>query len=94
MALASGTSVIVGDVPFFAEFKGYLPVCDSTEDYVKAITKIFEDPAYEKQIKDNTNRFINERTWERVAEWYLSCTPDKDFTAKVGLNEDQHPRLV
>ena len=81
MALASGTPTVVGDVPFFTEFKGHVPVCNTLDDYVATISKIFDNPAYRKEILDKTKKFIGDRSWDKVAEWYLECTPGKEFTA-------------
>jgi glycosyltransferase involved in cell wall biosynthesis len=84
LALASGTPTIVGDVPFFDEFKGYIPVCSEPEQYVEEIKRLLKEPAYCEEIKTNMHTFITERTWDKVAGWYLACTPDKPFDAPVG----------
>lgn len=81
LALASGVPTILGDVPFFSEFKGHVPVCDTIQDYVDTITKIFEDPEYRDEVKKKTLTFIQNRTWEKIAKWYLSVKSDEDFTA-------------
>lgn len=83
LALASGTPTIVGDVPFFSEFKGYIPVCKNVKEYIVEIEKIFRDKAYADQVRAKTLTFINERSWDRIARWYLSITQEKDFTAPV-----------
>jgi len=84
LALASGTPTIVGDVPFFGEFEGYLPVCSSAEEYVYEITKILKDEAYRDEIKQSMRDFIEERSWDKVAKWYLACRPDAPFDAPIG----------
>jgi len=81
MALACDIPTIVGDVPFFSEFKGHIPVCDTIEEYCNVICKIFNDPDFKEQIIEQTKLFVQERNWDRIAEWYLSCQPNEDFTA-------------
>lgn len=71
LALASGTPTIVGDVPFFSEFKGHIPVCNTIEDYVNEISKIFVDPQYKQMVCDKTQDFIYHRTWDKIAKKYL-----------------------
>jgi len=83
LALASGTPTIVGDVPFFEEFKGYIPVCSTTEEYVKEMAKILKDVTYREETQKGMLDFINERSWDKVARWYLDCTEDKSFTAPI-----------
>lgn len=73
LALASGTPTIVGDVPFFSEFKGHIPVCENTGDYVRELTQLFTDEQYREEIKASTRKFIEDRTWGKVASAYLQC---------------------
>lgn len=81
LALASETPTIVGDVPFFNELKGHIPVCATVEDYVAEISKLFSDPAYRAGVIESTQRFINERSWDKIAKHYLKCLTEKDYTA-------------
>lgn len=83
LALASGTPTVVGRVPFFYEFDGYLPICDTVEEYTKEIEKILKDSNYKKQLQDRMAQFIEERSWSRVAAWYLSVTKQEDFTPQI-----------
>jgi glycosyltransferase involved in cell wall biosynthesis len=71
LALASGTPTILGDVPFFSEFKGHVPVCTTVDDYVQEISKIFVDPKYRDIVCENTKNFIYHRTWDKIARKYL-----------------------
>lgn len=81
LALASGVPTIVGDVPFFSEFKGYIPVCGKIDEYVATITELFENQAYRESVQKKTIEFITERTWDKIAHWYLQCRPKTDFIA-------------
>jgi len=83
LALASGTPTIVGDVPFFDEFKGYIPVCSTIDEFIKEITRILKDPKYKEDILKKMLDFIDERSWDKVAGWYLQCEHDKSFTAPI-----------
>lgn len=71
LALASGTPTVVGDVPFFSEFKGHIPVCDTMADYVSEISKLLTDRDYRESITTSTNKFIDDRTWYKTALRYL-----------------------
>ena len=88
LAMASGIPLVLGDVPFFEEFRGYIPICQHVDEYVDTISRIFEDKPYEESIKQNIAKFISERTWDKVARWYLECKPDKEFVAPVGNHEN------
>ena len=81
LALASGVPTVVGDVPFFSEFKGHVPVCGTLQEYIEVISKIFDDHNYRQDIIDKTKKFIGERSWDKIAEWYLACSPDKELLA-------------
>jgi glycosyltransferase involved in cell wall biosynthesis len=81
MVLASGIPTVLGDVPFFQEFKGAVPVCSDISQYVDEISRIFEDPVYEKSIKEKTTDFIEQRTWDKIAKWYLSVKSNQEFSA-------------
>jgi len=81
LALASGTPTVVGNVPFFYEFKDYLPVCSNQEEFVAQIKKIFKDEAYAFSIKQRMKDFIEERSWDKIAAWYLSVDSNAEFTA-------------
>mgnify|MGYP003875043957 CR=1 FL=1 len=83
LALASGTPTIVGDVPFFHEFKGYIPVCGTTQEYVAQISRLLTDQKYREEVQKRMLEFIDERTWDKVASWYLECDPSKPFTAPI-----------
>lgn len=74
LALASGTPTIVGNVPFFYEFKDYLPVCSTQDEFVVQVKKIFKDEAYAEALKQRMRDFIEERSWDKVAYWYLETT--------------------
>jgi len=88
LALASGTPTIVGDVPFFHEFKGYIPVCRSIEEYVTTIKKIFEEPTYAQEVRDNQHTFITERSWDKVARWYLEAPQNSsDWSAPINRRQ-------
>jgi glycosyltransferase involved in cell wall biosynthesis len=81
LALASGTPTVVGDVPFFSEFKGHIPVCNTIEEYVVTISRLFEDPAYKEEVRQSTSKFIADRTWDKIAQWYLQVKPHKELVA-------------
>lgn len=81
LALASGTPTIAGDVPFFSEFKGHIPVCNTIQEYVDTIVAIFEDPEYRASVVASTQRFIEGRTWKKIAQWYLEVKPGQEFIA-------------
>ena len=81
IALASGTPTIVGDVPFFSEFKGHIPVCSTIDEYVDTISKIFQEPSYVVDVRQKTANFIGQRTWAQIARWYLSVSPKSEFIA-------------
>jgi glycosyltransferase involved in cell wall biosynthesis len=81
LVLASGVPMVMGDVPFFEEFKGVVPVCSTIDEYVSEITKLFENYQYEQQIKKQIRDFISARTWDRIAQWYLSVRSKSEFTA-------------
>lgn len=81
LALASGTVCVLGDVPFFTEFKGTLPICSSVDEYVSVISKLFDDKNYAESIKQLQKQFIENRTWDKIAQWYLNIDPRKEFTA-------------
>jgi glycosyltransferase involved in cell wall biosynthesis len=80
LALASGTPTIVGDVPFFSEFRGHIPVCSQVDEYIKIITDIFEDKQMRAEVLEKTQKFISDRTWTKIAQWYLQVRPGKEFT--------------
>lgn len=80
LALASGTPTIVGDVPFFSEFKGHIPVCSSIDEYVDMITSIFEDNAARGEVIQKTQKFIFDRTWNKIAQGYLQVRPGKELS--------------
>lgn len=71
LALASGTPTVVGDVPFFSEFKGHIPVCDTMSDYVGEISKLLTNNDYRESVIESTNKFIDDRTWHKTALRYL-----------------------
>lgn len=81
LALASGTPTVVGDVPFFNELKGHVPVCDTIEDYVAELSKLLSDKAHRAEVLESTQKFINERSWDKIAQHYLKCLTQKDYTA-------------
>lgn len=81
LVLASGVPMVMGDVPFFEEFKGVVPVCSTIDQYVEEITKLFEDYSYEQQIKKQIRDFINARSWDKIAQWYLGVRSKKELTA-------------
>lgn len=82
LALASGTPTVVGDVPFFDELKGYIPVCKNTDDYVETLNRLLTDAEYRENVLAKTSQFIEERTWAKIADWYLDCLNSKEeFTA-------------
>lgn len=71
LALASGTPTVVGKVPFFSEFEGHIPVCDTVEDYVDTVSEILKNSSYRNSVINSTAKFIEERTWDKVAVKYL-----------------------
>lgn len=81
LVLASGIPMVMGDVPFFEEFKGVVPVCSEIDQYVSEISQLFEDYQYEQQIKTQIRDFITARSWDKIAEWYLKARSKTELTA-------------
>jgi glycosyltransferase involved in cell wall biosynthesis len=81
LVLASGIPIVLGDVPFFEEFKGHVPVCSEIDQYVAEISQLFEDYAYEQSVKKKIRDFIDARSWDKIAQWYLSVTKAQELTA-------------
>jgi glycosyltransferase involved in cell wall biosynthesis len=81
IVLASGIPLVMGDVPFFEEFKGVVPVCSEIDQYVAEISQLFEDYAYEQSVKTKIRDFIQARSWDKIAKWYLSIKPNQEFDA-------------
>jgi glycosyltransferase involved in cell wall biosynthesis len=81
MPLSMGVPLVLGDFSQFEEYRGKLPIVKTPHDAAQEIDRLFSDTDYWKQMSDTSYRISGERTWNKVAQWYLSCTPDKDFDA-------------
>jgi glycosyltransferase involved in cell wall biosynthesis len=81
LPLSLGIPMVLSDFPAFQEFEGLLPLCKDAKEAAAVIDKIFSDKAYEKQLSDASFQISESRSWDKVAKWYLSCPPDKDFDA-------------
>lgn len=81
LALSSGTPTIVGDVPFFDEFKGVIPVCSTIQQYTDEIKSLVFDSEYREHVLERQRAFVAGRSWNQIADWYLDTSPLTEFTA-------------
>lgn len=81
LPLALGIPLVLSDYPSFQEFKGLLPLVRTPEDAAHEIDRIFSDPGYEASLRQKAIEITNQRSWPKVARWFLSCRSTEDFNA-------------
>lgn len=80
--LSLGVPMVLSRFPAFQEMEGKLPLCGSVEEAIDLIDRIFSDETFEEEMFKRSHALAQDRSWERVASWYLECSPGEDFNAK------------
>jgi len=81
LPLSLNIPLVLSDFSQFAEFEGILPTCKSTDEFIEVVDKIFSDKKYENHLKMLSRKICKERSWDKVAQWYLDCNIERDFNA-------------
>jgi len=81
MPLSMGLPLVLGDFSQFEEYRGKIPLVKTPEEAATEIDHLFSDQNYWSQMSEKSFKISAERTWTKVAEWYLTCTSEQDFDA-------------
>lgn len=81
MPLSMGLPLVLGEFSQFEEYRGILPLVSTPSEAATEIEKLFTDENYWKRRSEKSFELSEERNWDKVAQWYLKCRPDKDFDA-------------
>jgi glycosyltransferase involved in cell wall biosynthesis len=81
MPLSMGLPLVLGEFSQFEEYRGKIPIVKTPQDAAQEIDHLFSDSDYWKKMSEVSYKISAERTWDKVAEWYLNCTSAKDFDA-------------
>lgn len=79
--LSLGVPLVLSRFPAFQEMEKHLPLTSSNAEAAALIDRIFSDEEFEKDMITRSTALANDRSWDRVAHWYLSCSTNQDFEA-------------
>lgn len=82
LPLSLGIPMILSSFPAFIEFQDRLPIVTTPQEAATEIDRIFSDEEYAKKLSDSALEISDERSWNKVAKWYLSITRTADFNAE------------
>lgn len=85
LPISLGVPMILSNYPAFQEFKGRIPLVTSPQEAADQIDKIFSDPSYCVTLSESAFAIADERQWDKVAQWYLSTSPNIDFNAPIAI---------
>ena len=71
IAMANKIPVVISESHMFDDLEGILPRPDSPEALAKTIDEIFSNSTYRETIVHKSQTFIDEHSWNRVADQYL-----------------------
>lgn len=71
VAMANGIPVLASESKMFDDLEGIIPRPNSAEALAQEIDHIFSSEKYKNQIKDKTDNYIDNNTWDVVADKYL-----------------------
>lgn len=81
--LSLGMPLVLSGFPQFQEFEGILPICRTTDEYVRTLDRIFSDPGYEEKLRNQAHAVSELRRWDVNALRFLECLPDADYNAPM-----------
>jgi glycosyltransferase involved in cell wall biosynthesis len=88
MPISMGIPMVLSDFPAFLEYQGRIPIVTTPQDAATEIDRIFSDEEYAKSLSDAAFAISDERSWDKVAKWYLSITKDADYNAEMPSCEE------
>ncbi len=74
--------MVLSRYPAFMEMEGKLPLCSNTDEAVQLIDRIFSDESFENEMLQKSLALAEDRSWHRIAAWYLECSEHEDYNAK------------
>lgn len=80
--LSLGVPMVLSRYPAFLEMEGKLPLCSNTDEAVQLIDRIFSDESFENEMLQKSLALAEDRSWHRIAAWYLECSEHEDYNAK------------
>lgn len=83
MPISMGIPMLLSDFPAFLEYQGKLPIVTTPQDAAQEIDLIFSDDEYAKKLSEDAFSVADERSWDKVAKWYLSISKTTDFNAEL-----------
>jgi glycosyltransferase involved in cell wall biosynthesis len=81
MPLSMGLPLVLGEFSQFEEYRGVIPMVRNPQEAAKELDRLFTDNAYWQKRSEKSYELSEERNWDKVAQWYLKCSQDKDFDA-------------
>lgn len=79
LPLSMGLPLVLGDFSQFEEYRGKIPLVKTPTEAADEIDKLFSNLDYQKERSKISLELSEERSWDKVAKWYLSCPKNMDF---------------
>jgi glycosyltransferase involved in cell wall biosynthesis len=73
LAMATGTPTVVSESHLFDDLTGVSPRPSSAEELADELGKLFNDSRYRDDMISTQSKYVNETTWDRVADMYLEA---------------------
>lgn len=80
--LSLGVPMVLSRYPAFLEMEGKLPLCSNIDEAVELIDRIFSDEQFEHEMLKKSIALSEDRSWDRIAAWYLECSANEDYNAR------------
>jgi glycosyltransferase involved in cell wall biosynthesis len=81
LPLSMGLPLVLGDFSQFEDYRGRIPLVKTSQEAAQEIDKLFSDIEYWRKRSEGSVALSEERSWSKVAAWYLECTRNDDFDA-------------
>lgn len=79
LPLSMGLPLVLGEFSQFEEYRGRVPLVKTPEEAANEIDKLFSDVDHWKSRSKVSIDLAEERSWDKVAKWYLSCPRNRDL---------------